>query len=67
MDEEKIYTISEQGIDIVNRNIQQLTDLVNILNTAMSAEGKMIKGFLIQIVTNLNAVKPMIKKEEKIK
>jgi hypothetical protein len=65
MDEEKIYTISEQGIDIVNRNIQQLTDLVNILNTAMSAEGKMIKGFLIQIVTNLNAVKPMIKKEEK--
>jgi hypothetical protein len=58
------YVITEQEVDILNKNKQQLIDLANILNTAMSAEGKMAKSFIIQIITNINAIKPMIKENK---
>jgi hypothetical protein len=58
------YTITEQEADVLNKNKQQLVDLVNVLNTAMSAEGKMVKSFIVQIAQNLNTIKPVVKKEE---
>ncbi|MFA5696691.1 MAG: hypothetical protein WC917_04620 [Bacilli bacterium] len=58
------YKITEKEVDILNQNKKQLVDLVNVLNTAMSAEGKMAKSFVIQIAQNLSAIRPIVITEE---
>ena len=59
-----MYVITEKEVDIFNQSKQQLVDLVNILNKAVTAEGIMAKSFIIQVAQNLNNIKPVVKKEE---
>lgn len=58
------YTITELEFMQMAANIKQLTELTNTLNNAMSAEGKMVRGFLTQITQNFMAIKPQKKEGE---
>jgi hypothetical protein len=58
------YIMTEQEFMQMAANIQQLVELTNSLNNALSAEGKMVRGFLTQITQNFMAVKPQKKEGE---
>ena len=57
------YTITEQEKIQRDANMKQFVEMVNVLSTAMSAEGKLARPILLQLAQSYGMIKPQ-KREE---